>query len=78
MLSSLYHFKGARNKRDIALKACWGRKKAAGFEKTESGLRYQFIQREKVAGKKQFPYWRIVRVGKVLTALIQEKQLNFH
>jgi hypothetical protein len=32
------------------------RKKAAGFEKTESGLRYQFIQREKVAGKKQFPY----------------------
>ena len=41
-------FKGARNKRDIALKAeaeAAMEKLAAGFEKTESGLRYQFIQR---------------------------------
>nr|WP_309756416.1 peptidylprolyl isomerase [Flavobacterium sp.] len=41
-------FKGARNKRDIALKAeaeAAMEKLGAGFEKTESGLRYQFIQR---------------------------------
>jgi peptidyl-prolyl cis-trans isomerase A (cyclophilin A) len=41
-------FKGARNKRDAALKADVEAKMeqlAAGFEKTESGLRYQFIQR---------------------------------
>ena len=41
-------FKGARNKHDIALKAdaeAAMEKLAAGFEKTESGLRYQFIQR---------------------------------
>ena len=41
-------FKGARNKRDIALKdeaEAAMEKLAAGFEKTESGLRYQFIQR---------------------------------
>ena len=41
-------FKGARNKRDIAMKAeaeAAMEKLAAGFEKTESGLRYQFIQR---------------------------------
>ena len=41
-------FKGARNKRDIALKAeaeAAMEKLAAGFAKTESGLRYQFIQR---------------------------------
>ena len=41
-------FKGARNKRDTALKAeaeAAMEKLAAGFEKTESGLRYQFIQR---------------------------------
>ncbi|SHG15203.1 peptidyl-prolyl cis-trans isomerase A (cyclophilin A) [Flavobacterium segetis] len=41
-------FKGARNKRDIALKAdaeAAMEKLAAGFEKTDSGLRYQFIQR---------------------------------
>ena len=41
-------FKGARNKRDAALKAeaeAAMEKLAAGFEKTESGLRYQFIQR---------------------------------
>jgi peptidyl-prolyl cis-trans isomerase A (cyclophilin A) len=51
-------FKGARNKRDIALKAdaeAAMDKLAAGFEKTESGLRYQFIQRgegkQAVAGK---------------------------
>ena len=51
-------FKGARNKRDIALKADAEEameKLAAGFEKTESGLRYQFIQRgegkQAVAGK---------------------------
>ena len=51
-------FKGARNKRDIALKAdaeAAMEKLAAGFEKTESGLRYQFIQRgegkQAVAGK---------------------------
>ncbi len=40
--------KGARNKRDAALKAeaeAEMEKLAAGFEKTESGLRYQFIQR---------------------------------
>jgi peptidyl-prolyl cis-trans isomerase A (cyclophilin A) len=41
-------FKGARNKRDAALKAdaeAAMEKLAAGFEKTESGLRYQFIQK---------------------------------
>ncbi|HEY4618913.1 MAG TPA: peptidylprolyl isomerase [Flavobacterium sp.] len=41
-------FKGARNKRDAAMKAdaeAAMEKLAAGFEKTESGLRYQFIQR---------------------------------
>ena len=41
-------FKGARNKRDAALRAdaeAAMEKLAAGFEKTESGLRYQFIQR---------------------------------
>jgi peptidyl-prolyl cis-trans isomerase A (cyclophilin A) len=41
-------FKGARNKRDATLKAdaeAAMEKLAAGFEKTESGLRYQFIQR---------------------------------
>lgn len=41
-------FKGARNKRDVTLKAdaeAAMEKLAAGFEKTESGLRYQFIQR---------------------------------
>ena len=41
-------FKGLRNKRDAALKAeeeAEMEKLAAGFEKTESGLRYQFIQR---------------------------------
>ena len=41
-------FKGSRNKRDAALKAeveAAMEKLAAGFEKTESGLRYQFIQR---------------------------------
>jgi len=41
-------FKGARNKRDAALKAdaeAAMEKLAAGFEKTESGLRYQYIQR---------------------------------
>ena len=41
-------FKGARNKRDIALKAdaeAAMEKLAAGFGKTDSGLRYQFIQR---------------------------------
>ena len=41
-------FKGARNKRDAALKEeveAAMEKLAAGFEKTESGLRYQFIQR---------------------------------
>ena len=40
--------KGARLKRDAALKAeseAKMEKLAAGFEKTESGLRYQFIQR---------------------------------
>ena len=40
--------KGARNKRDASLKAdaeAEMDKLAAGFEKTESGLRYQFIQR---------------------------------
>ena len=46
-------FKGARNKRDAAIKAEAEAKMetlAAGFEKTESGLRYQFIQRG--SGKK--------------------------
>ena len=46
-------FKGARNKRDAALRAdaeAAMEKLAAGFEKTESGLRYQFIQRG--SGKK--------------------------
>jgi peptidyl-prolyl cis-trans isomerase A (cyclophilin A) len=46
-------FKGARNKRDAAMKAdaeAAMEKLAAGFEKTESGLRYQFIQ--KGEGKK--------------------------
>ncbi|MCC9071394.1 peptidylprolyl isomerase [Flavobacterium sp. F-65] len=41
-------FKGERNKRDAAMKAeaeAAIEKLAAGFEKTESGLRYQFIQR---------------------------------
>ena len=41
-------FKGERNKRDAAMKAeaeAAMEKLAAGFEKTESGLRYQFIQR---------------------------------
>ena len=41
-------FKGARNKRDAAIRAEAEAKMetlAAGFEKTESGLRYQFIQR---------------------------------
>lgn len=41
-------FKGARNKRDAAIKAeedVKMEKLAAGFEKTQSGLRYQFIQR---------------------------------
>lgn len=41
-------FKGARNKRDAAMKAdaeAAMEKLAAGFEKTESGLRYQFIQK---------------------------------
>jgi peptidyl-prolyl cis-trans isomerase A (cyclophilin A) len=41
-------FKGARNKRDAALKAdaeAAMEKLAAGFEKTDSGLRYQFIQK---------------------------------
>ena len=41
-------FKGIRNSRDIALKAeaeAAMEKLAAGFEKTKSGLRYQFIQR---------------------------------
>lgn len=41
-------FKGACNKRDAALKAdaeAAMEKLAAGFEKTESGLRYQFIQK---------------------------------
>ncbi|WP_310555687.1 peptidylprolyl isomerase [Flavobacterium sp.] len=45
--------KGARNKRDAALRAEAEAKMeqlAAGFEKTESGLRYQFIQRG--SGKK--------------------------
>ena len=40
--------KGARLKRDLALKAeseAKMEKLAAGFEKTESGLRYQFIQK---------------------------------
>ena len=44
-------FKGLRNKRDAALKAeeeAEMEKLAAGFEKTESGLRYQFIQRGEV------------------------------
>jgi peptidyl-prolyl cis-trans isomerase A (cyclophilin A) len=41
-------FKGARNKRDAAIRAEAEAKMetlAAGFEKTDSGLRYQFIQR---------------------------------
>jgi peptidyl-prolyl cis-trans isomerase A (cyclophilin A) len=41
-------FKGSRNKRDATLKAeveAAMEKLAAGFEKTDSGLRYQFIQR---------------------------------
>ncbi len=41
-------FKGARNKRDAAIRDEAEAKMeslAAGFEKTESGLRYQFIQR---------------------------------
>lgn len=41
-------FKGARNNRDAAIKAESDAKMetmAAGFEKTDSGLRYQFIQR---------------------------------
>jgi peptidyl-prolyl cis-trans isomerase A (cyclophilin A) len=41
-------FKGSRNKREASLKAdaeAKMEKLAAGFEKTESGLRYQFIQR---------------------------------
>jgi len=41
-------FEGARTKREFALKAdaeAKMEKLAAGFEKTESGLRYQFIQR---------------------------------
>ena len=52
-IESFITFKGARNKRDIALKAdaeAAMEKLAAGFEKTESGLRYQFIQ--KGEGKK--------------------------
>ncbi len=47
-VEAFINFKGARNKRDIALKAdaeAAMEKLAAGFEKTESGLRYQFIQR---------------------------------
>jgi peptidyl-prolyl cis-trans isomerase A (cyclophilin A) len=47
-IESFITFKGARNKRDAALKAeaeAAMEKLAAGFEKTESGLRYQFIQR---------------------------------
>lgn len=47
-IEAFIEFKGARNKRDIALKAeaeAAMEKLAAGFEKTESGLRYQFIQR---------------------------------
>lgn len=47
-VEAFINFKGARNKRDIALKADAEEameKLAAGFEKTESGLRYQFIQR---------------------------------
>ncbi|MDN3672274.1 peptidylprolyl isomerase [Flavobacterium branchiarum] len=41
-------FKGARNKRDAAMKAeaeAAMEKLAAGFAKTDSGLRYQFIQK---------------------------------
>jgi peptidyl-prolyl cis-trans isomerase A (cyclophilin A) len=48
MLSKHLSLLRARNKRDIALKAdaeAAMEKLAAGFEKTESGLRYQFIQR---------------------------------
>ncbi|CAM4156204.1 MULTISPECIES: peptidylprolyl isomerase [Flavobacterium] len=47
-IEAFISFKGARNKRDIALKEeaeAAMEKLAAGFEKTESGLRYQFIQR---------------------------------
>ncbi|NGY38206.1 peptidylprolyl isomerase [Flavobacterium sp. XN-5] len=47
-IEAFIEFKGARNKRDIALKAeaeAAMEKLAAGFEKTESGLRYQFIQK---------------------------------
>jgi len=41
-------FKGSRNKREASIKAeaeAKMEKLAAGFEKTESGLRYQFIQK---------------------------------
>ncbi|HLF53060.1 peptidylprolyl isomerase [Flavobacterium sp.] len=47
-IEAFINFKGARNKRDASLKAdaeAAMEKLAAGFEKTESGLRYQFIQR---------------------------------
>jgi peptidyl-prolyl cis-trans isomerase A (cyclophilin A) len=51
MLSKHLSLLRARNKRDIALKAADAEaameKLAAGFEKTESGLRYQFIQRRR-------------------------------
>ena len=52
-IEAFINFKGSRNKRDAALKADAEEKMeklAAGFEKTESGLRYQFIQRG--SGKK--------------------------
>ena len=47
-IEAFINFKGSRNKRDASLKAeveAAMEKLAAGFEKTESGLRYQFIQR---------------------------------
>ena len=47
-VEAFINFKGSRNKRDAALKAETEAKMeqlAAGFEKTESGLRYKFIQR---------------------------------
>ncbi len=47
-IEAFIFLKGARNKRDAALRAEAEAKMeqlAAGFEKTESGLRYQFIQR---------------------------------
>jgi peptidyl-prolyl cis-trans isomerase A (cyclophilin A) len=75
-------FKGARNKRDIALKAdaeAAMEKLAAGFEKTESGLRYQFIQRgegkQAVAGKTVFVHYEgSLESGKVFDSSYPRKK----